>query len=68
MTGFLVHSPEGAAKRLAQLLSDPEYGRRLGENGHLHVKQNFLLTRHVKDYMLVMLALEHPGEDIVYLN
>jgi len=68
VTGFLVHSPEGAAKRLAELLSDPESCRRLGENGYLHVKQNFLMTRHVKDYMLVMLALDSPNEDIVHLN
>jgi trehalose synthase len=67
VTGFLVHSPEGAAKRLAQLLSDPEVGRRMGENGYLHVKQNFLITRHVKDYMLVMLALDYPDEDIIHL-
>ena len=40
----------------------------MGENGYLHVKQNFLLTRHVKDYMLMMLALEHPDEDIVQLG
>jgi len=65
VTGFLVHSPEGAAKRLAQLLTDPEFGSRLGENGYLHVKQNFLITRHLKDYMLVMLALDYPDEDIV---
>jgi len=68
VTGFLVHSPEGAAKRLSQLLTDRSLCERLGENGHLHVKQNFLLTRHVKDYMLVMLALEHPEEDIVFLD
>ncbi|HXG35156.1 MAG TPA: glycosyltransferase [Bryobacteraceae bacterium] len=68
VTGFLVHSPEGAAMRAAQLLADSELRRRMGENGYLHVKQNFLLTRHVKDYMLVMLALEHPGEDIVSLG
>ena len=41
---------------------------RLGENGYQHVKQNFLLTRHVKDYMLVMLALDHPDEDIIHLD
>ena len=40
---------------------------KLGENGYHHVKQNFLLTRQVKDYMLVMLALDHPDEDIVNL-
>jgi len=68
VTGFLVHSPEGAAKRLAQLLSDPAFRQRLGDNGYLHVKQNFLITRHVKDYMLVMLALDYPDEDIIHLG
>jgi trehalose synthase len=67
VTGFLVHSVEGAAQRVIQLLRDPTLRERMGENGHQHVKQNFLLTRHVKDYMLVMLALEHPGEDVVHL-
>ena len=68
LTGFLVHSPEGAARRIMQLLSDPTLCLALGENGYLHVKQNFLITRHLKDYLLVMLALDHPGQDIVYLN
>ena len=68
ITGFLVHSPEGAAQRAAQLLGDAGLRRRMGENGHQHVKQNFLLTRHVKDYMLVMLALDHPEEDVVHLG
>ncbi len=67
LTGFLVHSPEGAANRASQLLSDLKLRKTMGENGYQHVKQNFLLTRHVKDYMLVMLALEHPCEDIVHL-
>jgi trehalose synthase len=67
ITGFLVHSIEGAAHRAAQLLADPELRRHLGENGYEHVKQNFLLTRHVKDYMLLMLALDHLGEHIVQL-
>jgi len=68
VTGFLVHSPEGAANRIIQLLGDRKLRDRLGENGYQHVRQNFLLTRHVKDYLLTMLALEHPGESVVYLN
>jgi trehalose synthase len=68
ITGFLVHSPQGTATRVLQLLDDSDLCRRMGENGFQHVKQNFLLTRHVKDYMLVMLALSHPGEDIVYAD
>jgi trehalose synthase len=68
LTGFLVHSPEGAAQRADQLLRDAALRERIGENGHQQVRQNFLLTRHVKDYMLVMLALDHPGEDVVHLS
>ena len=67
VTGFLVHSPEGAATRLAQLLSNDMLSHKLGENGHEHVRQNFLLTRHIKDYMLLMLALDHSADDVVYL-
>ncbi len=67
VTGFLVHSPEGAATRAQQLLADPAMRQEMGENGHEHVRQNFLLTRHVKDYLLTMLALDHPDEDIITL-
>jgi trehalose synthase len=67
-TGYLVHSPEGAALRTLQLLSDAELRRRMGENGYQHVKQNFLLTRDVKDHLLVMLALAHPDEDVVHAD
>jgi trehalose synthase len=66
-TGFLVHSPEGAANQALQLLADADMRRRLGENGHWHVKQNFLITRHVKDYMLLMLALDYPKDRIIQL-
>jgi trehalose synthase len=68
ITGFLVHSPEGAASRAMQLLGDLKLRRILGENGYQHVKQNFLLTRHVRDYMLVMLALDHVNEDVIHLS
>ncbi len=68
VTGFLVHSPEGAATRIAELLRDRRLRDRIGENGYQHVKQNFLVTRHVKDYILIMLALDHPGESVVQLN
>jgi trehalose synthase len=67
VTGYLVHSPEGCARKIAALLSDRDLRTRLGENGHLHVKENFLITRHIRNYMLVMLALESPHEDIVTL-
>jgi trehalose synthase len=68
VTGYLVHSPEGAAHRAIELLADPGLRRQMGDNGYEHVKQNFLLTRHVKDYLLLMLALDHLDENIVHLG
>jgi trehalose synthase len=68
VTGYLVHSPEGAALRALQLLSDPQLCRSMGENGYQHVKQNFLVTRDVKDHLLVLLALDHPDEDVVHAD
>ncbi|MBU2258965.1 MAG: glycosyltransferase, partial [Candidatus Omnitrophica bacterium] len=65
-SGLLCHSVDGAAFALKQLLSSPEYAKKLGENGREHIRNNFLLTRHMKDYMLLFLSLFHK-EDIVYL-
>lgn len=65
-SGMLCHSIDGAAFAIKQLLHSPAYARRLGENGRNHVKQNFLLTRHLKDYMLAFLSLEY-SDDIVNL-
>jgi len=67
ITGFLVHSPEGAANRAIELLLNPSLRQKMGENGRRHVKENFLITRHVKDYLLLMLALDYPEDRIVHL-
>jgi len=65
-SGLLCHSVEGAAFAIKQLLNSPEYAKKLGENGREHIKSNFLLTRHLRDYMLLFLSTYH-SEDIVYL-
>jgi trehalose synthase len=65
-SGLLCHSVEGAAFALKQLLNSPEYAKKLGQNGREHVRNNFLLTRHLRDYMLLFLALEHT-DNVVYL-
>ena len=66
-SGILTHSVEGTAYWLKQLLQDPAYAKKLGENGREHVQQNFLLTRHIRDYLLLFLSLYHPGKDVVDL-
>lgn len=65
-SGLLCHSVEGAAFAIKQFLNSPEFAKKMGENGKEHIKNNFLLTRHLKDYMLLFLSLYH-GEDLVYL-
>ncbi len=56
-TGLLAHSVEGAAYQIRFLLSHPEIATKLGENGHEHVKENFLITQKLKRYMTLFLAM-----------
>ena len=65
-SGLMCHSIEGASFALKQLLSSPEFAKKLGENGREHIRNNFIITRHLRDYMLLFLSLYHP-EDIVHL-
>ncbi|MBI4688549.1 MAG: glycosyltransferase [Nitrospirae bacterium] len=65
-TGLLCHSIEGAAYSIKRLLSNPEYADYLGKNAREHVRQNFLITRHLKDYLLLFISLYYPS-DIIYL-
>jgi trehalose synthase len=65
-TGLLSYGIEGTAYAIRQLLTNPEYARWLGQNGREHVRYNFLITRHLRDYLLLFLTLEHP-QDIIYL-
>jgi trehalose synthase len=66
-SGILTHTIEGTAYWIKQLLHEPEYARRLGINGREHVRQNFLLTRQLRDYLLMFLAARHPKEELVML-
>ncbi|HEY6946350.1 MAG TPA: glycosyltransferase [Candidatus Acidoferrum sp.] len=56
-TGLLAHSVEGTAYQIRFLLSHPEIAAKLGENGHQHVKENFLITQKLKRYLALFLML-----------
>jgi len=58
LTGYLVYSAEGAAFRTRYLLNHPEIAREMGRRGVEQVRQNFLLTRNVRDYLLFMHAVQ----------
>ncbi|MEA3283199.1 MAG: glycosyltransferase [Euryarchaeota archaeon] len=65
VTGYLAGSSEDAAAHIANLLKHPELARRLGENGREHVRNNFLITRQLKDHLLLLLSLEGPSGIVV---
>ncbi len=67
LTGLLSHGIPGTAYALRQLLSNPEYAQWLGNNGREHVRHNYLITRHLRDWLILCLALDHP-EEIISLS
>ncbi len=56
-TGLLVHSVEGTAYQIRFLLSNPSLVQKLGDQGHEHVAEHFLLTSNVKRYLTLFLHL-----------
>lgn len=54
-TGMLAHSIEGTAYQVRFLLSNPAIAQRLGENGHEHVREHFLITSDVRRHLTLFL-------------
>jgi len=52
-TGFIVHSPGQAADATLKLLKNPKLQEDMGAAGREHVKNNFLITRHLHDYLRI---------------
>ncbi len=67
-TGFLVDTPEGAANRLRYLLQYPEMGKAFGTAGKRLIKENFLITRHLREYLSMMATLLNPRQDRIDLS
>ncbi len=55
-TGFTVNSVEGCAYRIRYLLNNSEFARQMGENAKEFTRRNFLITRHIIDYLSLMIA------------
>jgi trehalose synthase len=57
VTGYTVETVEGAAFRIRHLLGNPELIGRMGAAGREHVRRNFLITRHLGDYLALLAHL-----------
>ena len=67
ITGFLIHSVEGVAFRVRQLLNNPDLAKRMGENAREYIRTNFLITRQIRDYLSLWYVMENPGRNILEL-
>ncbi|MCJ8498999.1 glycosyltransferase [Desulfatitalea sp. M08but] len=66
-TGFLVNTPEGAASRIRYLLTHRERLLEMGRKAKRFILENYLLTRHLREYLSVMLSIrskEHKRIDL----
>lgn len=60
-TGYLIYNKEEGAEYASRLLRDEDLRKELGRKGRQHVKENFLITRHLHDYVrLTKDLMENP--------
>jgi trehalose synthase len=58
--GHLVDSVEECARRTVELLADPDRADAMGMSGQQHVRENFLSTRELQDWLQLLVDL---GDD-----
>jgi len=56
-TGFRVRTPEGAALRIRYLLHRGDLREEMGARARRFVTENFLITRHLREYLTLMVGL-----------
>ena len=62
-TGFLVRTPEGAALRIRYLLHRRDKLEHMGRRAREFVFRNFLITRHLREYLSLMLGILTGDQD-----
>jgi trehalose synthase len=62
VTGYLVHSSEGMAYRIRQLLGNPELARQLGESAKQFVTETHMPTVYLRQWLLALLAIRYGAE------
>jgi trehalose synthase len=67
VNGFLVSSVEGAAFRARQLLNNPDMAKKMGEMAREYVRNNFLITRQIRDYLGIWYSIENKGKSSLNL-
>ncbi len=68
VNGFLVYSEEGAAFRIRQFLNNSDMLTRMGEAAREYVRNNFLITRQVGDYLSICVGVENAGKAVIEIS
>jgi trehalose synthase len=58
--GFLVSTPDQAAARMVQLLKEPELRKQVGLRAKESVRQNFLMSRLLEDWLDLLSKYDRP--------
>jgi trehalose synthase len=67
-TGYLVNTPEGAAMRIRYLLKHPKIMETMGKNARQYVLDNYLITRHLREYLTLIVALVFGSKETIELK
>jgi trehalose synthase len=62
-TGFRVNTPEGAALRIRYLLHNRGKMREIGEKARDFARHNFLITRHLREYLTLISSLHFGARE-----
>jgi trehalose synthase len=67
-TGFLVDTPEGTALRIRYLLNNRSKLKVMGEKARNFVRENFLITRHLREYLTLVYSLRYNQQERIELG
>jgi trehalose synthase len=67
-TGFLVRTPEGAALRTRYLLHRRDKLADMGSRAQRFVLENFLITRHLREYLTLMVSLLNGDQERIMVG
>ncbi|MGR8940363.1 MAG: glycosyltransferase [Gammaproteobacteria bacterium] len=67
-TGFLVNTPEGAALRIRYLFNQTQKRQEMGLKAKEFVRENFLLTRQLREHLTLLVSLQHGAADRIELS
>lgn len=67
VTGLLCRSPQGCAYQIRYLLDREDERVRLGTTGREWVREQYVITRNLRRWLLLLHALDHPADRVITL-